>query len=86
MLKFVVDSAADHGIPLSVCGEMAADVETVALLVGLGVRELSVQPRAIASVRQMIREMDRREAVRDAARALRGGGAAAVREEEVERT
>jgi phosphotransferase system enzyme I (PtsI) len=85
MLKFVVDSAAERGIPLSVCGEMAADVETAALLVGLGVRELSVQPRAITGVRQMIRDMDQREAGRDAARAVEGVEAAAVREE-VKRT
>ena len=72
MLKFVVDSAAERGIPLSVCGEMAADVDAVPLLVGLGVRELSVQPRAIAGLRQLIRDLDSASAAREAEQTLRG--------------
>jgi phosphocarrier protein FPr/phosphocarrier protein len=50
---------------------MAADVDAVPLLVGLGVRELSVQPRAIAGLRQLIRDVDSASAARKAEQTLR---------------
>ncbi len=58
MLHFVVRSGAERGIAVSLCGEMAADPQMAGLLVGLGLRELSVQPRAIAAVRDAIRKID----------------------------
>ena len=70
MLKFVIDSAAERGIPVSLCGEMAADVELVGLLVGLGLRELSVQPRALGGVRRTLGGIDSEEARRAATQAL----------------
>ena len=57
MLKQVVSGAREQDIPVSVCGEMAADPELVQLLVGLGLRELSVQPRAIGPVREAVRKL-----------------------------
>jgi len=70
MLKFIIDSAAQHGIPVSLCGEMAADPAVVALLVGLGLRELSVQPRALAQVREAVRKVEAGQAGRMAEQAL----------------
>ena len=70
MLKFVIDSAGACGIPVSLCGEMAADVDLVGLLVGLGLRELSVQPRALGGVRRTLGEIDAAEALRAATQAL----------------
>jgi phosphotransferase system enzyme I (PtsI) len=64
MLKFAVDSARERGIPVSLCGEMAADVETVSLLIGLGLRELSIPPRVIPSIREVIGSIDTGEASR----------------------
>jgi phosphotransferase system enzyme I (PtsI) len=51
----VVRSAAAHSIPVSICGEMAADPLQALLLVGLGVRELSMTPVAIAGVKAALR-------------------------------
>jgi phosphotransferase system enzyme I (PtsI) len=43
-----------HGIPTGVCGEAAADAHLAAVLVGLGVRSLSMAPRAVAAVRSTL--------------------------------
>ena len=72
MIRSIVAGARLHGRPVSVCGEMAADVQTIGLLIGLGVRELSVQPRAVAAVRQVVRATHLGDAERAAADALDG--------------
>ena len=43
---------------MSICGEMAGDPKLTALLIGLGLRELSMSPANIPRVKQRIREMD----------------------------
>jgi phosphoenolpyruvate-protein phosphotransferase len=50
----VVAAARDRGKRVSVCGEAAGDPRTAALLVGLGVRELSMSPLRAARVRAAI--------------------------------
>jgi phosphotransferase system enzyme I (PtsI) len=62
MIRAVVEHAQRHAIPVALCGEMAGDPTAVELLVGLGLRELSMQPRAIAAVRHVVREIDARRA------------------------
>ncbi len=43
------------GIPVSVCGEMAADPRYTWVLCGLGIRELSMHPSAIPVIKNIIR-------------------------------
>ena len=57
MLHFVIDSAAKAGIEVSMCGEMAADRHYAPLLLGMGLRRLSVSPRAIPEVKTQIRQL-----------------------------
>ena len=57
MLRFVLDSARKAGIEVGLCGEMAADPRQASLLVGMGLRRLSVGPRAIPEVKTWIREL-----------------------------
>jgi phosphotransferase system enzyme I (PtsI) len=61
MLGSVVKSAQAAGIDVSVCGEMASDVRIAPLLIGLGLRRLSMSPRAIPSVKSCLRELSVKE-------------------------
>jgi phosphotransferase system enzyme I (PtsI) len=72
LMRLVVDAAAVRGIPVSLCGEMASDPAHVPVLLGLGLAELSVQPRALAPVRAAIRTAEY-GAARDEVRAILGG-------------
>jgi phosphotransferase system enzyme I (PtsI) len=55
LIKLVGDAGRQHGIPVSLCGEMAADPLYTWVLVGLGVRELSMHPPAIPVIKNIIR-------------------------------
>ncbi|MFJ8628605.1 phosphoenolpyruvate--protein phosphotransferase [Kitasatospora sp. NPDC093550] len=44
-------AAAEHGRPVSVCGEAAADPDLALVLVGLGITSLSAAPSALPEVR-----------------------------------
>jgi len=74
-----VCAAAGEDTLVAVCGEAAADEQATAVLLGLGVRELSVTPRAVARVKQAVRAVDLPAARALAAAALRAESAAAVR-------
>jgi len=56
MLRFVIDSARAAGIEVGLCGEMAADPRFALVLIGLGLRRLSMSPRQIPEVKTWIRE------------------------------
>jgi phosphotransferase system enzyme I (PtsI) len=56
MLRFVIDSARAAGIEVGLCGEMAADPRFALLLIGLGLRRMSMSPRQIPEVKTWIRE------------------------------
>jgi phosphoenolpyruvate-protein kinase (PTS system EI component) len=64
---------------VAVCGGMAADAAAVPILIGLGVRELSVVPAAIPALKRQVRDLDIRECATLAARALEAESAADVR-------
>jgi phosphoenolpyruvate-protein phosphotransferase/dihydroxyacetone kinase phosphotransfer subunit len=63
-----------------VCGELGADPLAVPLLLGLGVRELSVSPAAVATVKETVRATDLTAAAELARQALDLSSADAVRD------
>jgi phosphocarrier protein FPr len=81
LVAATVDGAAraDHDVLVAVCGEVAGDEQAVALLIGLGVRELSVAPAAVATVKEAVREVELGHAREVAAAALACPDAHAVR-------
>ena len=78
VLRQVAKGAGRRGVPVSVCGEMAADPVLVPLLTGLGLREFSMTPSAIPVVKQVVRGIRIADTVRLASRALKAATAADV--------
>ncbi|HVB14983.1 MAG TPA: phosphoenolpyruvate--protein phosphotransferase [Stellaceae bacterium] len=66
LVQFAVEAAARRHIPVSVCGEIAGDPRYAALLLGLGLRELSMAPQSVPRVKQRIRGLDMVAATRRA--------------------
>jgi len=58
------------GVPVAVCGQLAGDADAVPLLVGLGVRELSVAPARVPAVKRVLSTMKLAEMQERAQRAL----------------
>jgi len=75
LIKQVQMTGAAHGVEVSVCGEMASHPLSVFALLGLGIRNLSVSPRAVPYVKRVVRGV-RIEAARDAADAALSAGTA----------
>jgi len=58
LIQFAAEAALRARIPVSICGEMAGEPRYTALLLGLGLRELSMTASAIPRVKQRIRDLD----------------------------
>ena len=65
LIKLTCDAGEKAGIPVSLCGEMASDPRYTWVLVGLGLRELSMQSSAIPVIKNVIRSstLDEMEAL-----------------------
>ncbi len=81
LLRLAVEHAEAKGIPVSLCGEMAADPKAVGLLVGMGLKDLSVHPGAVGPVRESVRQLDSRQARKLASAVLARSSAAGVEKE-----
>ncbi|MEZ5940520.1 MAG: phosphoenolpyruvate--protein phosphotransferase [Planctomycetaceae bacterium] len=57
LIKGVVQAANNAGIPVTVCGQMGSDPKYLPLLIGMGLREVSVTPQAIPVLKDMIRKL-----------------------------
>jgi phosphoenolpyruvate-protein phosphotransferase len=73
------NDARDHGTLVAVCGGLAADPLAVPILVGLGVRELSVPPARVAATKALVGQLTLKACQALAAEALTLHSAAAVR-------
>jgi len=58
LLAMTISAGAKAGIPVAVCGEVAGDVKLTRLLLGLGLREFSMHPAQLLSVKQEILNSD----------------------------
>ena len=78
LIDGVVRAAVVRDRHLAVCGEAAADPRVIPLLIGLGVRELSVSPGSIGAVRATLERLDPARCRVLAERALRAASLAEV--------
>jgi phosphotransferase system enzyme I (PtsI) len=70
LLRHVKRAAMHHGIPVSVCGEMASDPLLLRLLIGCGLTEFSMTPGAIPMARRVVQDMSVGEMAKVAAKVL----------------
>ena len=58
LIKFAAEAARSAGIPVNICGEMAGEPRLTALLLGLGLRDLSMAAPNLPRVKQRILGLD----------------------------
>ena len=56
-IKRVIDGAASHGKPVSLCGDMATDERVLPILIGLGLRTFSMDARRIPKIQPLINSL-----------------------------
>jgi len=78
-IQQVVESARRTNIWVGVCGELAGDPDAIPILLGLGVKELSMSSPSIPGAKEIIRSWTMMEAEKIAAKALQADSAESVR-------
>lgn len=61
LISQVVVAGRAEGIPVSMCGEMAADPLMVPVLLGIGLEQFSMNPQSAPVVRALVRQLSYRE-------------------------
>jgi phosphotransferase system enzyme I (PtsI) len=84
LIKRTQEVGGEHGLDVCVCGEMASQPLMAFALIGLGLRTLSVSPRAVPLVKRLVRGISAGIAV-EAANAALGSKTAAGAEREFRR-
>jgi phosphotransferase system enzyme I (PtsI) len=70
LIQFTTEAALRLRMPVSVCGEIAANPKLAALLVGLGVRSFSMNASSVPRVKQAVRSLDTDDCTRFARRVM----------------
>src|SRR5256886_6090978 len=70
LIKGIIDAGKRAGIPVSMCGEMAADPISALILIGLGLDIFSMNPSAIPAIKNVVRSVRYRDCRRIAETAL----------------
>ncbi len=80
LVQFATEAALRMRMPVSVCGEIAANPRLVPLLLGLGLRSFSMNAGAVPRVKQAIRAVEIDACTRFARRVMEQSDPAAIRE------
>ena len=72
MIEMAVKAANNSGVPISTCGQMCGDPTYTMLLLGIGLRSLSVTPAAVPEIKRVCRSVtiEKCEEVADYVRSL----------------
>ena len=71
LISSVIRQANDAGVPVTLCGEMAGDVQLTRLLLGFGLRDFSMHPANLLPVKQRVLMSNLPDILPIAARILR---------------
>ncbi len=69
LIKDVIRAGKRASIEVSCCGEMAGELEYAMLLLGMGLRKLSMTPQAIPEIKKLVRSVSIKQCERVARRA-----------------
>ena len=58
LIRATIINASRHGTPVSICGEMASIKQYIPLLIGMGVKELSVNAAVYYEIKSVVRNCD----------------------------
>jgi phosphoenolpyruvate-protein phosphotransferase (PTS system enzyme I) len=70
LIQMVIDAGRVEGIPVTVCGQMSSDPKFIPLLLGLGIRNVSVTPSSVPEVKDVVRNFSIDDAEQIAKHAL----------------
>jgi phosphotransferase system enzyme I (PtsI) len=79
LIHHTVGACKKHGIPVSICGEVAGDPLALPLFIGMGVDQLSMNPNRIFDLCRLVKRIDSRLVRHLVAPALAAGSETAVR-------
>ena len=71
LISHTIKTANKSGTPVAVCGEMAGEVGLTRLLLGMGLRQFSMHPAQLLSVKQRVLQTSRADAEEQVRRMLR---------------
>ncbi len=58
LICMVIDAGRHFDVPVSMCGEMAGDIRYIPLLLGMGLRQFSMQPGSLLEAKQLMCQQD----------------------------
>jgi len=79
LIQFATEAALRTRMPVSICGEVAAAPKLTPLLLGLGVRSLSMNASAVPKVKQVVRSVEMTDCIRLARRLMDQSDAESIR-------
>jgi phosphotransferase system enzyme I (PtsI) len=71
LIQMAVNAGRRHELPVSVCGQMSGDPTYTMLLIGMGLREMSVRPSAIPEIKKVCRSVTTSQCEKIAAHAAK---------------
>jgi phosphoenolpyruvate-protein kinase (PTS system EI component) len=80
LVQFATEAALRMRMPVSVCGEMAANPRLTPLLLGLGLRSFSMNAGAVPRVKQVVRSVEIDDCARLARRVMEQADSARIEE------
>ena len=80
LIKMTIDAGNVAGIPVAMCGEMAGDVRYTRVLLGMGLRDFSMDPATIMQIKHQVRLTDVKKTEKDVEMLLKTGNPKSAKE------